>query len=154
MTSFVLAQGTHQTGCTIAEFSGAEYSTVKPAGAADITTCITDAVHVPSGQQHIHTRTLILLFFVPETLKKLLYTFQTFQALCQNLSQTPASCHGGMLGHGTLLKHRARMRPHGNVEVCTNLEPGGRCKSSVCTSLVDLVPKPLGQYEGLLKPHQ
>ena len=30
---------THQTGCTIAEFPGVEYSTVKPAGAADITTC-------------------------------------------------------------------------------------------------------------------
>ena len=39
MTGFVLAQETHQTGCTIAEFSGVEYSTVKPAGAADITTC-------------------------------------------------------------------------------------------------------------------
>ena len=39
VTGFVLAQGTHQTGCTIADIPGVEYSTVKPAGAADITTC-------------------------------------------------------------------------------------------------------------------
>ena len=29
MTGFVLAQGTHQTGCTIADIQGVEYSTVR-----------------------------------------------------------------------------------------------------------------------------
>ena len=68
VTVFVLAQGTHQMGCTIAEFPGVEYSTVKPAGAADITrklqtchlhtkcyrlftTCPHPIVHTVTGQQ-------------------------------------------------------------------------------------------------------